>query len=405
MMILTIFLTFLSVAHPLLSNTAQNEPQISSPGDLMVEEESTSIWPSPAVNEMLVPINSTTALICEPIFNAKEGERSIATWMKNGQSIAKVSGHSNSMLRDGRISLETQSKPSQQQGNIPEVGFLILTHITIEDEGDYWCSRDDTGQQGEKTRLKVAYLRPKHSQSNTLRISIESANHGRASSTTQGLTGHDIRLDCPEIEAVPPPAVSWFLNGEPVDFSGNQRVEVLQNGSLFIQDYTPAQDSGLYECVLTNFAGKTSASIFLPGAESSQKILKRQERPSSTTTYANVCAAYLRNGILWFLIGCVSTSVIVLVYLLAGLICYRYSQSRPRVHLRPVTSPTPLLPAQTDGNYETSGPSSLCCWLMRVAVDPRVPAPGFRKPIVPVVGTTRSVSDTSSELMEIGHEA
>ncbi|KAI1727885.1 immunoglobulin domain-containing protein [Ditylenchus destructor] len=393
MMILTIFLSFLSVAHPtpLLSNAAQNEPQISSPGGLIVEEESTSIWPGPAVNEMLVPINSTTALICEPIFNAKGGEHSRATWIKNGQNIAKVTGHSNSVLRDGRISRETQSKPSQQQGNIPEVGFLILTHITIEDEGDYWCSRDDTGQQGEKTRLRVAYL--------------HNANRGRTSSTTQGLAGHDIRLDCPDIEAVPPPAVSWFLNGDPVDFSGSQRVEVTQNGSLLIQDYTPTQDSGLYECVLANFAGKTSASIFLPGAESSQKIPERQERPSSTTTYANVCAAYLRNGILWFLIGCVSTSVIVLVYLLAGLICYRYSQSRPRVHLRPVTSPTPLLPNQTDRNYETSGPSSLCCWLMRVAVDPRVPAPGFRKPIVPVVGTTRSVSDVSSELMEIGHEA
>ena len=61
-------------------------------------------------------------------------------------------------------------------------------------------------------------------------------------------------------------------NGEPVDFSGSQRIEVTQNGSLLIQDYTPVLDSGLYECVLTNFAGKFSASIFLPGSRSSQHI-------------------------------------------------------------------------------------------------------------------------------------
>ena len=44
-------------------------------------------------NEMLVPLNSTTALICEPVFNqGRPEEEEEARWMRDGREVARVSG-------------------------------------------------------------------------------------------------------------------------------------------------------------------------------------------------------------------------------------------------------------------------------------------------------------------------
>jgi len=42
--------------------------------------------------EMLVPLNSNTALLCEPLSNAEDANGLRATWYKDGEAIATVTG-------------------------------------------------------------------------------------------------------------------------------------------------------------------------------------------------------------------------------------------------------------------------------------------------------------------------
>lgn len=52
-----------------------------------------------------------------------------------------------------------------------------------------------------------------------------------------------------------------FQNGEPVDLS-TKRIMQNSNGSLRIRQFL-RQDIGVYECVVTNFAGRTSSKVFV----------------------------------------------------------------------------------------------------------------------------------------------
>ncbi|VDM29029.1 unnamed protein product, partial [Toxocara canis] len=132
---------------------------------------------------------------------------------------------------------------------VPDVGFLIITNISLDDEGEYWCRRDDTDQQGEVVKIVIAYVDQFARDSRPLFY------------PTRPSLGERVVAECPRTRAVPVPSITWILNGEPLDLS-SRRIDVTANGTLAISHFM-VQHIGLYECVVSNFAGRTSAKIFI----------------------------------------------------------------------------------------------------------------------------------------------
>ncbi|KIH58871.1 hypothetical protein ANCDUO_10914 [Ancylostoma duodenale] len=82
---------------------------------------------------------------------------------------------------------------------VPEVGFLIMSNISKDDEGLYWCRHAETGLAGEVFSLKVAYVDPIPPERY---IRVEPKNP---------LLGEQVALWCPLPRAVPHPSVTWLL--------------------------------------------------------------------------------------------------------------------------------------------------------------------------------------------------
>ncbi|CAD5215125.1 unnamed protein product [Bursaphelenchus xylophilus] len=282
------------------------------------------------IKELLVPLNSVTPLLCEPIFN---DETARATWYKDGRKLGSVNGHSNLMADERQLYLKE---------NIPEVGFLIIPHVRLEDEGEYWCQREDDGERSDISKIKLAFLN-KLTEDKQIKVWPDKPEPGMS-----------VTLTCPETQAYPEVTLSWKKNNEAVEFSSG-RYEVIHNGSLIITKFTN-DDEGLYECVISNFADHTSAKVHL----SSPGII-----PLANTVFhytrSNGCSNWSRNNLFWFLVGCLTTSFIVLVYLLAGMLCYKHSNRRQ-------TTFSPLY------SFLRADPSL---------------APGFRKVIVPAADVIR----------------
>uniref|UniRef100_A0A915ESI9 Ig-like domain-containing protein n=1 Tax=Ditylenchus dipsaci TaxID=166011 RepID=A0A915ESI9_9BILA len=352
---------------PLTSTTSSRNHQPSS-NSFKVQEAATIPSSSTSttngaqlLNEMLVPLKSTTALICEPVFNNQMSHKS-AFWYKNGKKIAEVTGHSNAVVGQPVVHGVAGDLGSQEQ--FPQVGFLILHGITFEDEGDYWCAKEETpNQPGERLVSELPSCSPSSPTNRTSR-----------------------------------PYIHWFFNGEPVDFAGSgSQIEVLPNGSLLIQHYG-TEHAGEYKCVWSNFADSASIKITL-GVPGAARLVVRDG--DSGGYFPGFCTAYLRSGILWFLIGCVATSCIVLVYLFLGMLCYSCSDRRNRS--RSSAHPVPLLPTNTTrtSNQQPTTCWKQCCWLLRVVADPSASPPGFRKPIAPVADRLiRATSSTQPMVQE-----
>ncbi|KAI6218276.1 hypothetical protein M3Y95_01172900 [Aphelenchoides besseyi] len=247
------------------------------------------------VQDLLVPIHSTTPLICDLIFNQNVEEKAI--WFRNGEKIAEVNSGENHVYKERSMELK----------EVPKVGFLIIPQISLADEGDYWCTRKSDDKMGKVFRIRVSYIK------------AFDEDQQPVARPTRPFIGDDVRIDCPTVESFPTAAVSWKFDDEPIDFSTG-RSEVTTNGSLIIRQFR-SHDSGVYECVLSNFAGHTSTQLQI----SLPVLFDFESAHFDFTTRPGECGPNLRNGILWFLVGCLTTSCVVLLYLLGGLICYKYS--------------------------------------------------------------------------------
>ncbi|KHJ83307.1 hypothetical protein OESDEN_16996 [Oesophagostomum dentatum] len=116
--------------------------------------------------------------------------------------------------------------------------------------------------------------------------------------------------------------------------------------------------SGIYECIVSNFAAKTSSRVVIDSKQVSYRSGLSQPNSSAR------CSLLFRSGVLWFLVGCLVTSCSVLIYLLCALVLMRPS---PR---------TTMVPSM----WARSNP---------------LLGPGFRKVIVPIPDfITGSTTDT-----------
>lgn len=273
--------------------------------------------------EQFVPEGSTTALMCEPIFS---GESSFATWYKDGVVVANVSSKSNALL-PGR-----SYKPEQ---SVPEVGFLIVSDIRREDAGTYVCRDGASNASGAASTLRVAFVE---------KLPLES--HITLSPRRVSL-GEPLRLLCSPPAADPMPTVSWQLNGSPLSrYSPDSTSH--PNGTLHIPRFTLSH-LGLYTCNFTNFGGRATSRVFIDAKD----LAIDRALPDTTDSVSQRCTYFFRACVLWFLIGCLATSCIVLLYLLCALCCL---QPRRRRTMRP-------------SFFARSHPSL---------------GPGFRKPVMPL---------------------
>ncbi|VDN53335.1 unnamed protein product [Dracunculus medinensis] len=260
---------------------------------------------------MLVPRYSTTALICDPIFTGLAGR---AQWFHNGIIVANVTSTSNAILYDRQYNGEKA---------IPDVGFLIITNISLDDQGNYWCRREDTGQESDIVQLDVAYI-----------DEFPNDTHLTFHPSSPNL-GEQLIANCPKTTGIPPLYATWTLNGERIRFSPN-RVDLLKNNSLIIKRFL-LRDIGVYECKLSNFAGSTTAQGFIDLQKSNNDLSNASDQVD-TSIFITSCRNFTHNGsITWFLIGCLATSFSVLVYLICAVLLIKPNSSRYRVLLQPAS--------------------------------------------------------------------
>lgn len=242
---------------------------------------------------MVVPLGATTALMCEPAL------QSPATWYRNGVKVATVA-------HDRNASFRNRTAPSETAQNMPQVGFLTIFNATKDDQGEFWCRRDVDGFAGDVFYLRIAFVDPIPASE---KVTIE---------PDVPRLGHPFVAHCPVPDAFPKPKVSWRLNDLPLSHVSSDFV-IFSNGTLLIRRFS-FHHFGSFECHVTNFAGLTSASIFVDSSAYTQETTK-------TFTFTG-CTAAMKNSIFMFLMGCLVTSSAVLVYLSCVVFLLRPSRSR-----------------------------------------------------------------------------
>ncbi|KAM6184061.1 hemicentin-2 [Erethizon dorsatum] len=172
-----------------------------------------------AGEEVTVTINNPISLICEALaFPAPN-----ITWMKDGVPF----------------------EASRNIQLLPGTRGLQILNAQKEDAGQYTCVV--TNELGEVTKsYHVEVLIPP---------SISKDDHAGELGVKEVKTkvNSTLTLEC-ECAGFPPPAISWYKDGQPV--TPGQRLRILGEGRLLQIQPTQVSDSGRYLCVATNVAGE-----------------------------------------------------------------------------------------------------------------------------------------------------
>nr|KAF6314649.1 hemicentin 2 [Myotis myotis] len=172
-----------------------------------------------ADEEVTVTINNPISLICEALaFPAPT-----ITWMKDGS-------------------------PFEASNNIqllPGTHGLQILNAQKEDAGQYTCVvTNDLGEAMKNYHVEVL-IPPSISKDDSMgEVGVKEVKTKVNSTLT---------LEC-ECWAAPPPAISWYKDGQPV--APHERLRVLGEGRLLQIQPTQVSDSGRYLCVATNVAGE-----------------------------------------------------------------------------------------------------------------------------------------------------
>ncbi|XP_063100238.1 hemicentin-2 isoform X2 [Cavia porcellus] len=172
-----------------------------------------------AGEEVTVTINNPISLICEALaFPAPN-----ITWMKDGVPF----------------------EASRNIQMLPGTRGLQILNAQKEDAGQYTCVV--TNELGEATKsYHVEVLIPPS-------ISKDDPAGDLGVKEVKTKVNSTLSLEC-ECWGSPPPAISWYKDGQPV--TPGQRLRIMGEGRLLQIQPTQVSDSGRYLCVATNVAGE-----------------------------------------------------------------------------------------------------------------------------------------------------
>ncbi|XP_075389962.1 myopalladin isoform X2 [Tenrec ecaudatus] len=184
-------------------------------------------------------------------------------WFKDGKQISKRNEHCK-MRRDGdgMCSLHIESSTSDDDGNytimaanpqgrISCSGHLMVQSLPIR-------GRLTTAGQSHRGRFRVPERDREPLQERFFR-----PHFLQAPGDMVAHEGRLCRLDC-KVSGLPPPELTWLLNGQPVLPDTSHKMLVRETGvhSLLIDPLTQ-RDEGTYTCVATNKTGQNSFSLEL----------------------------------------------------------------------------------------------------------------------------------------------
>ncbi|KAB0382583.1 hypothetical protein FD755_004500 [Muntiacus reevesi] len=184
-------------------------------------------------------------------------------WFKDGKQISKRNEHFKMKREgDGTCSLHIDSTTSDDDGNYTIMaanpqgriscsghlmvqGLPIRSRLTAAGQSHRGRSRV---QERDKEPLQERFFRPHFLQAPGDMVAHE---------------GRLCRLDC-KVSGLPPPELTWLLNGQPVLPDASHKMLVRETGvhSLLIDPLTQ-RDAGTYTCVATNKTGQNSFSLEL----------------------------------------------------------------------------------------------------------------------------------------------
>ncbi|XP_063057327.1 hemicentin-1 isoform X2 [Engraulis encrasicolus] len=129
-----------------------------------------------------------------------------------------------------------------------EDGSLHISSAQVTDTGRYLCmATNQAGTQRRRVDLQV-YVPPTIAQTSRSNITVT--------------VNVQTTLSC-EATGIPKPTVSWTRNGRPLHTDHNQNMyRLLSSGSLVVIAPT-VEDTGVYECTVTNEAGQDNRTITL----------------------------------------------------------------------------------------------------------------------------------------------
>ncbi|XP_051009118.1 myopalladin [Acomys russatus] len=184
-------------------------------------------------------------------------------WFKDGKQISKRNKHCKMRREgDGTCSLHIESTNSDDDGNytimaanpqgrISCSGHLMVQSLPLRNRLSP-ASQSHRGrsrmQDRDKEPLQERFFRPHFLQAPGDMVAHE---------------GRLCRLDC-KVSGLPPPELTWLLNGQPVLPDASHKMLVRETGvhSLLI-DPLMQRDAGTYTCVATNKTGQNSFSLEL----------------------------------------------------------------------------------------------------------------------------------------------
>ncbi|XP_008830877.1 myopalladin isoform X2 [Nannospalax galili] len=184
-------------------------------------------------------------------------------WFKDGKQVSKRNEHCKMRREgDGTCSLHIKSTTSDDDGNytimaanpqgrISCSGHLMVQSLPIRSRlspaGQPHRGRSRV-QERDKEPLQERFFRPHFLQAPGDMVAHE---------------GRLCRLDC-KVSGLPPPELTWLLNGQPVLQDASHKMLVRETGvhSLLIDPLTQ-RDAGTYTCVATNKTGENSFTLEL----------------------------------------------------------------------------------------------------------------------------------------------
>lgn len=150
-------------------------------------------------------------------------------------------------------------------------GTLVIEQVSVYDRGHYKCIASN----------------PAGADTTTVRLQVVAAPPGIMEDKRQQVkacVSQNLWLPCTG-QGSPQPTIHWVLHdGSTVQShrpTGNTRISVYVNGTLYIKDVTPA-DSGKYECIATSSTGSERRVVIL--AVESQNSAPQIEETSQRIT-------------------------------------------------------------------------------------------------------------------------